>query len=141
MENCNEVSKDTVYSEFYAEMRRFRDYELTISTWYTAILLAVLGAILTFKFGPTSSELSHLLRTNLLIKILLAGVSSLIGISGLCSVIYASRRYHELREYVDKNLEPKWKKFKPEYKKWGPRQAILMTFFILIIITDIVALW
>ena len=55
-----DVSKDTVYSEFYNEMRRFRDYELTASTWYMAILLAITGFILSAKFDSGQSTQSNL---------------------------------------------------------------------------------
>jgi len=35
----------------YQEMRRYRDYELTVATWYTTILLAVLGFVLSGLSG------------------------------------------------------------------------------------------
>lgn len=78
----NEVNKDTVYSELYSEMRRYRDYHLNVATWYTVILLAVFGEILTVKFGSVQPGLSQLLSTNLAVKILIAVFTTLIGISG-----------------------------------------------------------
>ena len=137
----DEVSKDTIYSEMYAEMRRFRDYELTISTWYTVILLAILGAVLTVKFGSVQPNLSQFISTNLSIRLLIAGFVILLGFSGCYSTIYAFQRYRELRKYVDDNLEPKWKKFKPKERKVTPREFILLTQVLLVIAIDIVILW
>ena len=136
----NEVSKDTVYSELYTEMRRYRDYELTASTWYIVILLAILGAILTVKFGPVESDLSNFFKFNLLIQLTIAGFATLIGVGGCYSVIFASLRYHELRKYVDRNLEPKWKKFKPKERRVGPHYFILLTQALLTIAIDIIIL-
>lgn len=63
-------------------MRRYRDYHLNVATWYTVILLAVFGEILTVKFGSVQPGLSQLLSTNLAVKILIAVFTTLIGISG-----------------------------------------------------------
>ncbi len=137
--NSDGVSKDTVYSEMYAEMRRFRDYELTAATWYVVILLAILGAILTLKFGSTQSGLSQLLSTNLPLRLIIAGFATLIGVSGCYSVIYGSSRYHELRKYVDGHLEPEWKKekFKPKRRKIVPLHFVLLVQILLVLAIDI----
>ena len=136
--NSDEVSKDTVYSEMYAEMRRFRDYELSISNWTILILLAILNAILLLKLNFNQSALSQLFNSNLLIRFIIAGITTFIGFSGFYSVIYAFSRYRELRKYVDDHLEPEWKKrqFSSETRKIGPRQFILLVHVILIVITD-----
>jgi hypothetical protein len=43
------ISKAIIYSETSAELRRYRDYELSASTWFTAIQLAISGAIVSDK--------------------------------------------------------------------------------------------
>jgi len=139
--NSNEVSKDTVYSELYAEMRRFRDYELAVSTWYTAILIAILAALLTAKFGAVQSDFSQILGTNFLNRLLIVGFVTLIFSGGCYSVIYSHQRYNELRKYVDECLEPEWKKFKPKKRKVTPREFMLLTQALLLIAIDIIVLW
>lgn len=46
-----EILNESIYSELCNELRRYRDYELTAATWYTAILLALLGFYASAKFG------------------------------------------------------------------------------------------
>ena len=44
------VSVDTVYSEMYNEMRRYRDYQFSNAKWHTTSFLALIGAILAAKY-------------------------------------------------------------------------------------------
>jgi uncharacterized membrane protein len=131
----NEVSKDTVYSELYAEMRRYRDYELIASPWYTTILLAILGAILSVKFGVNPSKLSELIN-RIEIKLIIFAVVTFIGFSICYSLWYVSQRYHELRKYVDE-LEPKWKKLKSKSMKFAPNVLMLIIQATLTVIIDV----
>ena len=140
--NSDEVSKDTVYSELYAEMRRHRDCEITISTWYMVILLGISGAILSVKFGSNYPELSQFLNNSWRIRSLITLFVLLIGFSGWYSAKFASQRYHELRESTD-ILEPKWKKENfttPKKKKITPLCLILLTYFSLIAVI-IIIIW
>ncbi len=136
----DDVSKDTVYGEFYTEMRRYRDYQLNVATWYTAILLAILSGVLAMKFGSTQSALFQLLSANWIVKVLIAGFATLIGISGIYSILYSSWRHDELRKYVDNHLEPNWKEFKPKKRRVTPRGFLLLTEALLVIAIDIVVL-
>lgn len=99
-----------VYAELYNEMRRFRDYELTASNWYTVMLLAIIGFVLNARFGADSgtSVLGQMLSKNIAIKTLLAIATGLIGASALYSIRYVRKRYTKMRDYVTKNLEPQW---------------------------------
>ncbi len=139
----NEVSKDTVYSELYIEMRRFRDYELTASTWYTAILSAILVALLSVKFGAgATTQLSEFLSRYQIIRIFLVISVALIGFSGFFSVLHVARRYDKLRDYVDDNLEPKWKKnFRPPKRGIFAPSTFIMVTLALVTITTALLLW
>jgi len=124
----NEASKDAVYSEFYEEMRRFRDFELNVSTWYTNILLAILAGIIALKVGAGICP-----NTNPAVEFVIIIVVILLGYSSYYSIKYANRRYRQLRKYVDENLEPDWKDFEPEKIKIVPRHFILLTQVLLLI--------
>lgn len=129
----DEVSRDTVYSEMYAEMRRFRDYHLNVASWYTVILLAILTAVLTMKFGSGQPGIFQRLGTNLLVKISILVFATLLGMSSCRSIRYASKRYDELRKYVDDHLEPLWKDFKPKRVKFTPQFFMLTTQILLVL--------
>ena len=139
IENSDEVSKNTVYSELYAEMRRYRDYELVASPWYTMILLAILGAILTMKFGATESKLYEFINRKE-IKFIVFVVVTFIGFSICYSLRYVSQRYHELREHADK-LEPEWNKLKLKPMKFAPNILMLTIQGILTIAIDVIIFW
>jgi hypothetical protein len=122
----SEVSKGTVYSERYNEMRRYRDYELTASTWYSVILLGILGFLISAKFGDNlaSALFKFSPEDRILIQIFTAVAVTLIGACSLFSVRYVASRYDELREHVTRELEPpKWM-FTPREFPIQPRHAI-----------------
>ncbi|MCX9076077.1 MAG: hypothetical protein OIN88_15745 [Candidatus Methanoperedens sp.] len=136
-----DVSKDTVYSEFYNEMRRFRDYELTASTWYMAILLAITGFILSAKFDSGQSTQSNLSQLFIAYRSHIFFLIIIIGGSALFSICYATRRYRELRDYADGNLEPEWKKktFKHrKHKYFNPRNAIILSLIVVLVIDGLI---
>ncbi len=139
IENSDEVSKNTVYSELYAEMRRYRDYELIVSPWYTMILLAILGAILTVKFGTTESKLYELINRKE-IKFIVFVVVTFIAFSICYSLWYVSQRYHELRKHADK-LEPEWNKLKLKPMKFAPSLLMLTIQVILTIAIYLIIFW
>lgn len=106
----DEVSKDAVYRELYNEMRRIRDYEFTSSMWYTALLLAISGFILTVRFGHTLEDGKNLITASCTIRcIIVVAVAVVAGVSNYL-VAYSASLYDALREWVDENLEPSWKK-------------------------------
>jgi len=141
----DEVTKDTVYSELYQEMRRFRDYHLNVATWYTVILLALLGGIFTIKYSSDFSNISRLF-TNLLVKFLIIGFTILLGFSGIFSILFASDRHDQIREYVNTHLEPTWKpKFEPHKFKifnlnFTPTGFMILTIIILMLSIIVIVL-
>jgi uncharacterized membrane protein YidH (DUF202 family) len=139
-ESRKPVSADIVYQEMYEEMRRFRDYELTSSNWYTAILLALTGVILTIKNTDGESSISVLLAQNSLLKFGLSFLALILVTSGIFTALYASSRYYSIREWVNENLEPTWKNFNPPVKRIKPIHAIVFVQIVLAIIV-IVTLW
>jgi hypothetical protein len=117
-----EVSVDTVYSELYEEMRRFRDHELNASTWYMVILLAFISFLLSATFGSDKSDLSQIpIPVQILIFIIIISIV----FSGIYSICFSGSRYHELRDYTD-TLEPKWKTFHPKKHCLDPRKLIFL---------------
>ncbi|MFZ5923471.1 MAG: hypothetical protein ACOYY3_20695 [Chloroflexota bacterium] len=100
------VTPDVVYQEMHEEMRRYRDYEITSSNWYTAILLAIAGVVLASKDN-----------IELPLKLALTFLVPFLAISGIFTALYASSRYEHMRNWFDENLEPNWKTYKP-LKKW-----------------------
>ena len=114
MANKNQIQVDTVYQEMYQEMRRYRDYELTSSTWYTAFLIAILGFLITTIHGDNQQfiELRLILTTNLYVQILTALMIVILGLASLYSVRYVNLRYQEITHYIFDNPETEY--FRPE---------------------------
>ena len=131
------VSPDMVYQELYEEMRLHRNYELNISTWYTAILLSLSGVIFAVRFNSTPA-LPIIERIP--IKIVFSGIIFLLMASGVFSAYYASSRYRELRRWVDENLEPTWKCYHPKHFVIRPIHVIILT-QIIITCMALVGLW
>lgn len=133
------VSSDIVYQELYQEMRRYRDYELSVSTWYTAILLAILGGVFTAKYGDLGLAQ---LANECVIKFIAAFIVLIVGGSGLYSIWFSYRRYKHISEYIFNkklNLEPSWKSiYTPEKVFLKPRHLIMTTQIILIVLTILV---
>jgi hypothetical protein len=107
------VSPDAVYREMYTELRRYRDYELTVATWFTTILLALLAGVFVIGFGreyrsPCHSSIS-------LVGTILGVFVLILGLIGWRSSRYAGMRYDELRTFTN-TLEPRWKQFTPRQR-------------------------
>ena len=132
------VSPDIVYQELYQEMRRFRDYELSSSTWYTVILLAILSAIISVKYAG-NLYLKDTIFGNCTVKVVVLLVIILIGFSSVWSAYYVQRRYHHLRNYTD-YLEPEWHNYQPEIIFPAPYHLILLTQVVLILISILMIL-
>ena len=135
---------DAVYRELYNEMRRYRDYEFHSSTWYTAILTAVLGFLISQRFGRPNdlTMFGAALASNWIVKIGLVLSTGALGLISCRLVRYASRRYDALRNYADK-LEPTWKAetFRPLKRGLSPRHILYSTPVVLVLITWAVILW
>lgn len=147
----HEVSRDAVYSELYEEMRRYRDYELTASTWYTAILVGILGSIIAAKFlhDGSPSQLAEVLAQNssfraacdylkqgqiapafvliqgYLFKLAIAAIVFIVGVASIHSIHYAHVRHEDLRSYTN-HMEPIWKRFSLQTPIWRPRHWIYL---------------
>lgn len=129
-----EVSSDIIYQELYQEMRRYRDYELSASMWYTTILLAVLGAILSAKYGGNLGLEKFM--DECIVKFITAFIILIIGSSGMWSVYFSHRRYNHLRSFVnDLKIEPDWRIYEPEPIFPEPRHLILITQLSLVILS------
>jgi hypothetical protein len=137
------VSSDVAYQEMYQEMRRYRDYELSASAWYTTILLAILGGILAAKYEGSPDLVK--LTGECFARFAAVFVVLLIGASGMWSVYFSYRRYKHIRDYVfDKklNLEPDWKKnYEPENIFIKPRYLILAILLILVVLSIAAVFW
>ncbi len=108
----------------YQESRRYRDYELTASTWYTTILTAILGYIF-------SSQNNSLLAIYL-VKILVSALVVIIGSAGIFSVEYVHRRNEEINNYMKKNFKLKYL-FNPNDFRFKPYDVIEFTLLCLVL--------
>ena len=93
----DKVSSDVVYSELYNESRRYRDYELTVSTWYTAILLSFLGFYVSEKINSNPTIINYSIITPLILVL-----SSVLGLSSIYSVWFVHRRNSQIRKLMNK---------------------------------------
>ena len=132
-----DVSVNTVYSEIYTEMRRHRDYQFANAQWYTTLLLALIGVILTTKYGGQSPGIKNVIDENVGVKLIITFVTIIVCINSCFTILYSHKRYEKLREYTDKTLEPNWKKFTPEKTIIQPHNAlifnqILLSIFVIV---------
>jgi ATP/ADP translocase len=115
------ISSDIVYQELYNEMRRFRDYELSISGWYTTIILGITGVIITIKAALYSSGKSETIFDYPLLKISLVAVIIFLVAASVLSVLYVWYLNKQLRAFTRAALEPDWNReprklfFKPSW--------------------------
>lgn len=95
--NCkNKVTADTAFAQLFIEMRRYRDLEHRIVTWWTTILLAIMAAFVGFggDVVPLPSE----------VRWFGIGFVFLLGSAMWCLMKYSNNRYQE-----------RWKKTKEYY--------------------------
>lgn len=133
-----------IYGELYNEMRRYRDYEFQSSTWYTAMLIAVLAFLISQRFDKPNdlTVFGAALATNWLVKLALLTGTGALGFISCRLVYYASCRYDHIRRYTDR-LEPTWKTqtFVPLQRGLSPRQILYATPVVLVLISWVVILW
>ena len=129
-----------VYTELYAEMRRYRDYEFRSATWFIAILIAILGFLISARFGRAGdlSVFGNAMVNDCLLKLALIAGTGLLGFTSCYLVWYAGSRYDELRQQADK-LEPDWR---PRISKrvFQPRHILYATPVVVVLITWFVVL-
>ena len=132
------VSTDTVSSALYARMRRYRDYQLTACKWYIVILIAILGGILSIKFGWSESHLSKLLSESLLNRSVVALLPTLTGANFISATVYLKQRNDRLRDLLDKHFEPQWNTFEPQNSNAQLWYLMVSAMILLTMATDIV---
>ena len=131
----NNVDRNTVYTQMYTEMRRFRDYIFSGSTWYTALMLAILAFVVTPRFSGVcpQSRLTAIMIHSVIMKIILVILTVLIVFSSCYNIYYAFRRYTYNRIFVSHYLEPEWKnkiydedkiKFQPHHLLYATQALI-----------------
>lgn len=131
LESTERINKTAVYRELHNEMRRYRDYELNSSKWYSPMLLAILGYILkdkmfvTSQIGPQGS-----LTYNYWFMVIVLFITFFIVVASIHGVWYAHKRLVETRNIVER-LAPEWKEFNLSKKIISPRHFI---YFIQIIL-------
>ena len=136
----SKIPYEVVYSELHNELRRYRDYELTVATWYTAIFVAFLGFVVSAKYGE-GPALAKFIQSGS-VQVSMSVISIMLGAGSLCSIRWASRRHHEIRNIVYELLEPQWVKdaLKPILNQKGirPRHFIYIVQLSLVVATWLV---
>ncbi|MBA4375799.1 MAG: hypothetical protein C0401_06465 [Anaerolinea sp.] len=139
---AQKVDIKTKYHEMYEEMRRHRDHELIASNWYTIILLAIIGGVITLKTSEGGLHFLHHLNCIeiFLLKKFLIFMAITIVTSGIFMVIYSHSQYRKLRDWVDENLEPENEKHK--FPKTtcpiNPHHMIIFTFVVLLLLACVI---
>ena len=89
---------DMIYEQLYTEMRRFRDHEKAVVTWYTTILLAMMGALISFS-AQTNVQIDDMLKLTL--------AALIVAVTGSMHYLiwYTSRRYRDLRDYTNEHYD------------------------------------
>lgn len=135
------VKREAVYREMYNECRRYRDYEFTSSAWYTALLLAILSALVATRFGGAAPMLAQRLAESCALKVVIVfGATAIAAVSNFL-VWYSSTRYTELRKYITESLEPEWKtkEFTPREYAVSPRSIYYGTPWVVVVLILLVA--
>lgn len=109
-ETEDRVSRDIIYSEMSEAELRHRNYETETARWYTTILVAILGFILSSKFGEPTSGVAQLLSRNPLGCVTVAQVTFAIVVSTIAGLSCYSIKFYHLQHkayerYVDTLLE------------------------------------
>jgi len=98
---AEQIEPDAIYAQLYTEMRRFRDHEKAVVTWYTTILLAMIGAVIGYwphiDLGDTGDMLE--------LKVTLAALIVVVTGSMHYLIWYTSRRYRDLRDYTNEHYD------------------------------------
>lgn len=143
MADKNKVSTDTIYQEMYQEMRRYRDYELTSSTWYTAFLIAILGFLAKVVYGNNDfAQLRCLLTSTWYFQLFISGAITLLGCASVYSVRYVNLRYKEIKDYVFNEpatrqfFRPDWRTFSPKDRRIKPVCLIYIVHFLILAISN-----
>lgn len=140
-DNQAKINIDIIYQEYLQEMRRYRDYELISSTWYTAILIAITGFVINVIYGKDFPQLKYLLNSNLSVQVLTSLATTILGCASVYSIRWANLRYEELKYFVftvKADLIPKDYKFDPKPRKFKPVCLIYCVHFLILVIINYV---
>jgi hypothetical protein len=101
------ASADARYTQACAELRACRDHEFMVSVWFTALLLAMLGAVVGNKYAAAGSPLGVALERCPSLKLCLALLPVLLSLFGAWSIADAMGRHGRLRKWIADTLEPR----------------------------------
>lgn len=126
---AEQIEPDTIYAQLYIEMRRFGERDRAVVTWYTTILLAMIGAVIGywphFDLGDTGALLE--------LKVTLAAL--IVAVTGTMHYLiwHTNRRYRDLRDYTNNHydIEPNRPALDLRNRPLPGHTAIIILFWIL----------
>ena len=143
-ENKDRIPRKDIYSQLSDAALRHRNYETETARWYTTILIAILGFILSVKFGAPQSGVAQLLSGNFLGQITFASVVFIIAFSSCYAIQFYHRQHTLLERYVDtllkqeevkkRNLILNMPKLKPRFLLMGTQTLLALVTIVLIFI-------
>jgi hypothetical protein len=95
----DELSINTLYTQWCTDLRRHRDYELTAAVWFSALQIGLATAA-----GRLPDPLTNALRVDITAKIIWALLVTLIGLSGVLAVAYTKERTRQLASFMNNGL-------------------------------------
>ena len=104
------ASWDIVYQEKHEEMRRYRDYELSISSWVITILLAILAAVSATDYFTDYLD-------GFWAKVIVILLTLLFTLAGTFSVLYASAKFEAHKSILFDELKIEPKEFRDLWEK------------------------
>ncbi len=124
-ESTERISKPVLYRELCNESRRYRDYELNSSKWYSPMLLAILGYILKDKmFVSNQLHLQCSLTYNFWFTVIILSITFLIVVASVHGVIFAHGRLKETQNKI-KELAPELNEYNLSPKVISTRHFII----------------
>lgn len=137
---CNQDTPDAnyLYTQMYTEMRRYRDYETTVATWWATLLLALLGGLIAAQGNRCPPGLAENLLKQCCIKAFLTLAVVSIGAGLLHALHYTNIRYNTLRHECNiyfkdpQELKRIGTTLRTEHKGWTPLYTIVLIVITLI---------
>ncbi|MDY7080068.1 MAG: hypothetical protein SXV54_24575 [Chloroflexota bacterium] len=135
-----QVPQSSIYSKMSDAAMRHRNYETETAKWYTTILVAMLGFILSSKFGTPDSGVAHLLSKNLPTQVTFTVVVFSIALLSCYSIQFYHLQHTRLERYIDTLLEPGEAKRRTDILKMPklkPRLLMMGTQILLALVTAV----
>ena len=104
--NRGRVSHDTIYAQMSDMALRHRNYEKEIAAWYTAILSAIFGLVLSSRFQASISGIARPLSENRFVQMILDLVVLTIALSSSYSIWFFHVQHTRIDRYIDTLLDP-----------------------------------